>query len=346
MEEKQIREISEVIQSSHLNFLIGAGASSPFLPILGDIEKKLNTAEDEIQALEAYKKYFSEVMLPNKGVVGEASFTTDESAKFEEIEKGYEKFFEIINKILLKRKTTILEKQANIFTTNIDVVMENTLEKLEIDYNDGFNGRLNPHFRLSNFKRSTHQRSVHFNHESEIPVINLLKMHGSLTWKYDEGKENILFSSKLDHFDDKLLSDADAKKAIKSYKDRILVVNPESAKLSETVLNTYYYELLRTYSNELDREGAVLFVIGFSMADQHIREITKRAAKSNPTLRIFIFSHEQKSVDVMEKLMETDIFKNIKVFGPEDDSKEKYTLKRVAEAVLELTVIHRKENEN
>ena len=43
------------------------------------------------------------------------------------------------------------------------------------------------------------------------------------------------------------------------------------------------------YSNALEKENSVLFVNGFSFKDEHIKEITIRAAKSNPTLIIYIF---------------------------------------------------------
>ncbi len=65
MEENFKIELSEVIQSSKINFLIGSGASRPFLPVLNNIEVNLNkskTAEEKEQFL---KEYLEEVMMPN-----------------------------------------------------------------------------------------------------------------------------------------------------------------------------------------------------------------------------------------------------------------------------------------
>jgi len=156
---------------------------------------------------------------------------------------------------------------------------------------------MNPVFDLSNFKQSIIQRSHHFDNRSEIPVFNLLKIHGSVNWKYKESESSnpdrkIYLSSDLSHLDKGLLKDKSTD-FIENYKEQILVVNPEDAKFSETVLNKYYYELLRSYSSELERENSILFIIGFSMADQHIREITKRASRSNPTLQIYILLHSK-----------------------------------------------------
>jgi hypothetical protein len=45
---------------------------------------------------------------------------------------------------------------------------------------------MNPIFDLSNFRQSIIQRSNHFDNRSEIPVFNLLKIHGSINWKYNK----------------------------------------------------------------------------------------------------------------------------------------------------------------
>ena len=39
------KEIKEIIQSGHLNFLIGSGCSRNYLSVLGDIEEKMNKYE-------------------------------------------------------------------------------------------------------------------------------------------------------------------------------------------------------------------------------------------------------------------------------------------------------------
>jgi hypothetical protein len=119
------------------------------------------------------------------------------------------------------------------------------------------------------------------------------------------------------------------------YKEKILVVNPENSKFSETVLNMYYYELLRSYSSELERENSVLFVLGFSMADQHIRKLTLRLAKSNPTLKIFVFVYSKGSKSNMDELLETNIHKNIEILEPEDDEPtSKYTLEVITNNIF------------
>lgn len=149
MEERILQDLSEVIQSSNINFLFGAGTSMPFLPLLGNIEKLLNKAKDEAERETQYKEYFSKVMLPNKKVI-DNSASSDE---YNQTKTSYDDFFLALSEVVLQRKSTILSKQINLFTTNIDVLMETSLEGLLIEYNDGFSGKFNPTFNSAHFKK-------------------------------------------------------------------------------------------------------------------------------------------------------------------------------------------------
>ena len=310
------KDLRTVVQSSHLNFLLGAGASSPFLPLLGNIEKELNDESKRKKSI--YKRYIRTVMLPNKKVIEKKI----NSGKYRQTKESYQEFFRTISQILLARKSTILSKQANIFTTNIDILMEIILEDLGFDYNDGFSGRFNPTLGIQNYKRTTSQKSLHFDHISEIPMFNIVKLHGSLSWKRTEPIESsrITLSSKLEHISDSILR-KHGDEFFEEYK-KILVVNPEESKNLASVLNIYYSELLRLYSSELEKENSVLFVIGFSMNDSHVREITLRAAKSNPTLRVYIFCYKQEEATKMKKKMKDTENSNISIIDPEEGTFE------------------------
>lgn len=327
MGEKNFKELSEVLQSSNINFLLGAGVSDPFLPLLGNIEQAINEANDEKSKEVQYKKYFNGIMLPNKKIIND-DLTAD--SNYVKTKKAYINFFRQLSKLILRRKSTILSKQINLFTTNVDILMETVLEELQIDYNDGFSGNFNPIFSIANYKKSIHQRSLHYDHISEIIVFNIIKLHGSLTWKHFNSGKKITFSHELDHFDHSL-SQKTGGDFINNYR-KLLVVNPEETKHLESVLNVYYSELLRMYSSELEKESATLFAIGFSMNDQHIREITLRAAKSNPTLRIYICC-SQNSKETMNGKMELSQHPNIQIHTPEN-SQDKYTLDYFSGSIL------------
>ena len=100
---------------------------------------------------------------------------------------SYAKFLRTINRILLKRHSSILAKQANIFTTNIDMVFEVALEQMGLDFSDGFSGKIRPRFDLGDFNTIRFRMSSRFEQRSEVPVFNLVKLHGSAAWRHEIG---------------------------------------------------------------------------------------------------------------------------------------------------------------
>ena len=260
----------------------------------------------------------------------------------------YRAFLNCMNSILLKRKVTLLSKEINLFTTNIDIFLDKALEDLSLEYNDGFNGRFKPTFSLSNFKTSRFKKSLHYDKTAELPVFNLLKLHGSLSWEIRNG--SVTFSIDLNHVKEvakrmlspdhvvtvpdgatigTLLTAAATKKAdattdafLESYDKLLIVVNPTKEKFKHTLMNQTYYELLRLYNNELEKENTVLFVMGFSFADEHIREITLRAANSNPTLMIYIVAYSSDARAAIEANFSSNTVRNNNVhfITPEQDT--------------------------
>lgn len=349
-------KIKDTIQDCNLNFLVGSGLSRPFLPTLGSIEALLTELEDrdditaEIKKLiraSLYKKYFDAVIKDNVKVLA-----ADPAA--DEVRGNYQTFLKAVNSVLLKRKVTLLSKEANIFTTNVDIFLDRALEDMNLEYNDGFNGRFNPKFSLSNFKKSHFKKSLHYDNTAELPVFNLLKLHGSLSWAIEN--KDVIFSCDLKHVKEigsKIISpdhildvpddatidslvaasagksvDASTEAFLDAYEQLLIVVNPTKEKFKHTLMNQTYYELLRLYSNELEKENTVLFVMGFSFADEHICEITLRAANSNPTLIIYIIAHSTKAKEEIEARFGKSNIKNnnIEVVGPEQETGEDKTL--------------------
>lgn len=338
--------IKDTLQDCNLNFLIGSGLSRPFLPTLGQIEllltalagrEDISTDHSQLIRASLYKKYFDDVICPNLKLL----VPVPETAA---IRNNYDAFLKTVNSVLLRRKTTIIGKSANLFTTNVDIFIDRSLEDLGLEYNDGFTGRFRPRFTLSNFKKSHFMKSSHYDNTSELPVFNLLKLHGSLSWALN-GK-NVEFSCDLAHVkevegkaihpdhilevpDDATIDslvaaatgktpDASTEAFLESYEKLLVVVNPTKDKFKHTLLNQTYYELLRLYSNELEKENTVLFAMGFSFADEHIAEITLRSANSNPTLVIYVIAHSSEARDVIEaRLGSRAVNANIKVIAPD-----------------------------
>lgn len=342
-----ITELKDIVQDCNINFLLGSGMSMTYLSTLGKIEQfltelaekkekgEVTDEQEKIIRVSLYKKFFDGAILKNLEILKGGSDAND-------VLESYKTFLKTLNSILLNRKSTILNKQVNLFTTNVDVFLEKSLENTNVEYNDGFSGRFDPLFNLTNFKKSFFKTSLHYDNTSELPVFNLMKIHGSLTWDKKED-ENIAFSrdlaivkkiktktissGKLIDIDDEktiddLVSQANGKTPDSSIDEfiaeyeKLAIVNPTKEKFRETVLNRNYYELLRIYSNELEKVNTVLFVAGFSFADEHIRDVTIRVANSNPTLKIYIFSHSGDIDEGVRKLKEASINSNVAIILP------------------------------
>ncbi|PZX10370.1 SIR2-like protein [Breznakibacter xylanolyticus] len=356
-------EIKKVIESCHLNFLIGSGASTPFLGTLSDIETLLTDLskkenDDNKKIVDAsIKKHYYDVAIKGNSEID----SKNENKKLDTVKIAYSNFISAINIILTKRKTNLVTKQANLFTTNMDLLLDYTLENQKIAFNDGFSGRMNPVYGTENFHNSIRKTSTHYEFQSEIPLFNVFKLHGSVNWKLNNGKITydygntilnkinslsinsndflpvVYASSEKDkggnniwkcYTVDELYKNIKTEKITKNDShslfleayDELQMVNPTKQKFEITTQDVVFYELLRMYSNHLERENSVLFVFGFSFADEHIREITKRVAASNPTLLILIFAYDLKSKESIQREIPTSA--NVKIiFDAEENMK-------------------------
>lgn len=104
--------------------------------------------------------------------------------------------------------------------------------------------------------------------------------------------DDILFSVKVRDLLPAIKTPDDVKAFIESY----AVVLPQTTKFRTTLMERNYYELLRIYANELDRENALLVTFGFSFGDDHIFDITRKALK-NPTLKLVAFAFNEADRD-------------------------------------------------
>ena len=322
------------IQSSNINFLYGSGISRPYLSTLGNIEKWLtklaedNTKEPYKEVIKAslYKAYCDGVILKNQ-------YFSSIDADFLETKSAYADFFSICNELMNKRNSQLLNKQINLFTTNIDLLAEKTLEKSGIELNDGFRGTLTPAYSESNFQISLSKSSMQFHKQAEVPMFNLIKVHGAVNWK--EQDETIQSDTMLMYYVQQALDKIDKDYFVNLYKtdgtektydevktdaddialflpdkaydkffdayNQIVMINPTKDKFRTSVLDYHFYELMRIYSNALERENSILFVMGFSFADEHIAKITQRAADTNPTLQIVVFAYSDNDIDAYKK---------------------------------------------
>ena len=306
--------LQRAFQSANINLLIGSGASYPAIKLVGNIEKEINDlleADKEQEAKEKKCTFVQTIQTPTNQLIKDEKMDDNDKVK-----SYYTELLNILMTILIKRKTKLLPIQATIFTTNYDLFIEKSFENLpfqSLRLNDGF-GRfpsLKNKFEFSpeNFFETTSSRGQLYDYKVEIPSINLIKLHGSMSWKREE--KIILY--RVEPTDELPVTPSEDEQT--TYLDQFTVVLPQKHKFRETVLDRFYYDLLRTYANQLDEKNTLLIVFGFSFTDEHIREITKRALK-NPTLKIIIFAFDLDSALFFEN--EFKKYNNVDIVQPAD----------------------------
>ena len=307
-----ISELVPFFQSGRLNFLLGAGASTSFVNVLGNIEQEINDFLAQDNELEAFKKAYKFI----ENIVHIDNDFGKDKDRNKKLEK-YKEFLENIDKILFERKTSILPRQANIFSTNYDLFVEYAADLLpNIVLNDGFvrsyalNNRLV--YKPEVFFDRRYRGDGQFEKYAEIPTINLIKLHGSLSWGV---QNNEVFYTKpiLPNF--KYLENSTSK--LKACLKKIAVILPIMSKFHDTLFERIYYESFRIFSKSMDAENAVLISFGFSFNDEHILDIVRRSLR-NPTAQLIIFSYSYESSLEYHKKFEGQ--RNVLIYRMADES--------------------------
>ena len=307
------KSLARSFQSGNINFLIGSGASMPAIPAAGHVEQEiadLFEAGDEDAARTRMYEFLASIQVPTNALIAD-----DDVDDIAESLSQFAAFIEIVQTVLSERRTTLLPKQATVFTTNYDLLIEKaSLGYPALKLNDGFTRVPSLDNRMEyssrNFFNTTYNTGNLYNYKVEIPCINLIKLHGSLSWKKD-GEEIVFHVAAKDP-----LPEERTQEQIAAFIEEYAVVLPQTTKFRATLMDRTYYELLRIYANELDRENTLLLSFGFSFGDEHIRDITRRALK-NPTLRLVAIAYSGADKESFEETFAGH--DNVQIVAPADD---------------------------
>lgn len=199
-------------------------------------------------------------------------------------------------------------------------------------FNDGSRGINKKYINSSNYYLNVTHSGYNDNFRREVPTINLFKLHGSLSWELDKDRIAVLHSNNdniklIDEAANNVNCDikqikniinncfdksSEIDKFIENFNEEVSklgvnegklqnfyteykslnIINPDKYKFAQTVLEQHYYQLIRSFSYELEKKQAVLIVFGFSFADEHLKEIFERSL-SNPELQVYFISHSK-----------------------------------------------------
>lgn len=181
---------------------------------------------------------------------------------------------------LLKLRTFGCLKRTDIYTPNYDLAFEYSLDKLAIEYRDGFSGFVNRIFdpRTLQGKDKT----------------GLIKIHGSVNWIVEDGKVKE-FQPKFK--DGKVIIDDTAP----------VLIYPTSHKLYQTY-STPYSELMRHMLDEMETGKNVVIVLGYKYGDEHINEILFKALENpNNIFYFFLYNPDEQGefIDQLKRLADS-----------------------------------------
>ncbi|MBD2835577.1 SIR2 family protein [Pseudomonas sp. JM0905a] len=321
------------IYDKDINFLFGSGASYGLLPTLrlgitreagGDsctLEELATQFEKEKDSrlIPLFMHYYASCIRPAEVLSIAATAATEEGRQ---VIENYRIFLSTVLAMLQRRKP--LDRRCNIFTTNYDgcfpLAADEILQRGHIDFvlNDGTRGFSKRILQARNFSTFLCETGVFGRHQSSIPQINLIHLHGSVYWSKSDGGIHVEYNAsehqpllsaadllRLQPFSETLES---AEAVLDGLEDpgftpeeltefwtryeQIPIVNPTKWKFHETVYEEHYYQMLRLLSYELEKPNAVLITFGFSFADEHILNLVMRSL-SNPGLQVFVCCFNQ-----------------------------------------------------
>lgn len=180
----------------------------------------------------------------------------------------------------------VTRERLNIFTTNYDRLIEHGADLAGIRFMDRFIGTLNPVFRSSRLNIDFHYNPPGIRGEPRYleGVVRFTKLHGSLDWRYENGKVlrySIPFGASADHPDLQLGT------------QNSLIIYPNPAKNRET-LEFPYAELFRDFSADICRPNSVLVTYGYGFGDEHINRMIADML-TIPSTHLVIMSYDNAS---------------------------------------------------
>ncbi|UDJ83693.1 SIR2 family protein [Kosakonia oryzae] len=360
------------LHDKNINFLIGSGASASYIPTLKINDDK--TYEDILTDNKysdiknfIYYQYYKDILKKSFCFFSKDDATVSRKRRRDTLRSYKELIDNIV--LLINKKGANQIRRANIFTTNYDLFFENASDRLlsnstNFIFNDGARGLKKRYLQISNFHTSTWHQGTNDLYKFEIPTINLIKMHGSVSWKkvseerievnypsdFPKGLEidldipdiqtavqlvedlSFIQTAKesLD-LDDK---DELALEEFRKEYDKLAIVNPTKAKFEETVFQQNYYQSLRLLSYELEKPQTVLICFGFSFKDEHIREIISRSL-SNPTLIVYVFCYKKNDKSTIKELINNK--KIVFIYPENDDNDNVIDIKRFIDCIFSIS---------
>lgn len=232
-------------------------------------ESKINpkfNLEDFLSNLLSFEKYVAEGNYPKYEVSKNKIFDLIISNTSYDYDESYLKHSAFINTVSHLVKTP---SKLSIVTTNYDTLIEDAADSIGFTVIDGFTFAHRPQFDSDMFEwnlvkdiENIKTREL----EYKKNIINLLKLHGSLTW---ERSDKHIFRKEKNNVKNPIMIFPSSNKYMQSYQEP-------------------YFELFIKFQELLKRPNTLLITTGFSFADNHISQMIIQAILHNKSLALLI----------------------------------------------------------
>ena len=193
-----LSDLRKTLESTNINFLLGAGCSLPAFKTLGNLEELRVELEEKKDSLgenrdviyrlikaEIDRRFFMASIYRNVEYVTARKNDSEEDIK--QTRAAYKAFCTEAIQTVANRESVDKPKQVTFFTSNYDLCMDLALDEAGIPTNSAYLGRFSRVVRQQTFGNRVFSNGIGLGYRTEIPSANLVKIHGCASW-CDDGK--------------------------------------------------------------------------------------------------------------------------------------------------------------
>lgn len=252
---------------STLDFKMSDALDADTYSKIKDIDDHLsgNPLEEQLNDLLTIRDYFHIMGDSNEAIIIDAITALKKYLLSNYVNSVKYKELSLHEILFLKLRSFGCLNKVKLYTANYDLTLEYILDKLSIEYADGFSGFVNRKFDPRSLERGN--------------SVKLIKFHGSVNWIYDFD-ENAIKEVQPHFTPDGKVDVEDAEHVL---------IYPTKQKLYQTY-NAPYSELMRNMLDGFEANRNVIFVLGYKYGDEHINEILVKAL-TNPNNIFYFFDY-------------------------------------------------------
>lgn len=200
-----LSDLRKTLESTNINFLLGAGCSMPAFRTLGNLEELRVELEEKRGSLgengdviyrlikaEIDRRFFMGSIYRNVEYVKEGP-----EGDIQRTRAAYEEFCTAAIQTVANRESVDKPKQVTFFTSNYDLCMDLALDEADIPTNSAYLGRFSRVVRQQTFGNRIYSNGIGLGYRTEIPSANLVKIHGCASWRNDRDRLTIDDSYKI-----------------------------------------------------------------------------------------------------------------------------------------------------